>query len=53
VGGYCSPGASIQVFVNGAPNDGDPAQIQLMDRLEIAIVIGSPPEEVPSTFPEA
>jgi hypothetical protein len=53
VGGYCSPGASIQVFVNGEPNDGDPAQIQLMDRLEIAIVIGSPPEEVPSTFPEA
>lgn len=53
VGGYCSPGASIQVFVNGESYDGDPAQIQLMDRLEIAIVIGSPPEEVPSTFPEA
>lgn len=53
VGGYCSPGASIQVFVNGEPYDGDPAQIQLMDRLEIAVVIGSPPKEVPSTFPEA
>jgi hypothetical protein len=53
VGGYCSPGASIQVLVNGEPYDEDPAQIQLTDRLEIAIVIGSPPEEVPSTFPEA
>jgi hypothetical protein len=53
VGGYCSAVASIQVFVNGEPYDGDPAQIQLNDRLEIAIVIGSPPEEVPSTFPEA
>ena len=53
VGGYCSPGTSIQVFVNGEPYEGDAADIQLMDQLEIAIVIGSPPDEVPSSFPEA
>jgi hypothetical protein len=53
VGGYCSPEASIQVFVDGEPYGGDPADIQLTDQLGIAIVIGSPPEEVPSEFPEA
>ena len=52
VGGYCSPGASIQVFVDGETFSGNPANIQLEDQLEIAIVIGSPPEEVPSEFPE-
>lgn len=51
VGGYCTPEASIQVFVDGELHQGDPADIQLLDRLEIAIVIGSPPEDVPSEFP--
>ena len=31
----------------------DPADIELADQLEIAIVIGSPPEEIPSEFPDA
>ena len=53
VGGYCSPDASIQVFVNGKPFDGDPSHIQLTDLLEIAIVIGTPPLEIPSQFPTA
>ena len=53
VGGYCSPDASIQVFVDGNTFSGDPADIELADQLEIAIVIGSPPEEVPSEFPDA
>jgi hypothetical protein len=51
VGGYCSPDASIQVFVDGDAWNGDPSGIELEDRLEIAIVIGSPPDEVPSEFP--
>lgn len=51
VGGYCSPDASIEVFVDGETFSGDPAGIELADQLEIAIVIGSPPEEVPSEFP--
>jgi hypothetical protein len=53
VGGYCSPDASIQVFLAGEPFSGDPADIQLTDKLEIAIVIGTPPAEVPSRFPAA
>lgn len=53
VGGYCSPDASIQVFLNGKPFSGDPAGIQLTNQLEIAIVIGTPPAEVPSRFPTA
>lgn len=51
VGGYCEPEAPIQVFVDGEPFQGDPAEIRLVDGLEIAIVIGSPPEDVPSEFP--
>ena len=53
VGGYCSPDASIQVFVDGETFSGDPADIELADQSEIAIVIGSPPEEIPSEFPDA
>jgi hypothetical protein len=53
VGGYCEPDASIQIFVDGKAFSGDPTNIQLTDQLEIAIVIGSPPAEVPSTFPTA
>ena len=53
VGGYCSPDASIQVFVDGEAFSGDPADIELADQLEIAVVIGSPPEEIPSEFPDA
>lgn len=51
VGGYCTPDASIQVFVDGELSRGDPAEIQLVDGREIAIVIGSPPEDIPSEFP--
>jgi hypothetical protein len=51
VGGYCSPEASIQVYVDGEAFNGDPAGIELADQSEIAIVIGSPPAEIPSTFP--
>jgi hypothetical protein len=51
VGGYCSPEASIKVFVDGEAFSGDPSDIELADQSEIAIVIGSPPAEIPSTFP--
>jgi hypothetical protein len=51
VGGYCKPDASILVYVNGKQYDGDPAQIDLTDRKEIAIVIGTPPAKIPSGFP--
>jgi hypothetical protein len=51
VGGYCKPAAPFTVYVDGKPYSGDPRQIQLEDRREIAIVIGTPPKKIPSEFP--
>jgi hypothetical protein len=50
VGGYCRPAAPITIYVDGAPAGGDPRAIQLEDRREIAIVIGTPPAGIPSSF---
>jgi hypothetical protein len=50
VGGYCEPEASIAVYVDGRVYEDDPATIDLTDRKEIAIVIGSPPAEIPNRF---
>jgi hypothetical protein len=50
VGGYCTPDATIDVFVDGEAYEGNPADIELVDEREIAIVVGSPPAEVPSEF---
>ena len=50
VGGYCEPEAPIAVYVDGERYEGDPAGIALEDLREIAIVIGSFPSEVPSTY---
>jgi hypothetical protein len=47
---YCAPDVPIAVFVDGQRQTGDPADIVLRDRQEIAIVIGTPPEEIPDTF---
>ncbi len=48
VGGYCHP-TSIQIFVDGKRFDGDPRTIELTDHAEIAIVIGTPPADIPFT----
>ena len=48
VGEHCSP-ESIAVYVNGQPYTGDPRAIELTDHKEIAIVIGTPPAQIPST----
>jgi hypothetical protein len=45
---YCRPDDEIAVYVDGERYEGNPADIGLSDRLEIAIVIGTPPEEIPS-----
>ena len=45
---YCAP-TPIAVYVNGDPYTGDPRAIELTDEKEIAIVIGTPPAEIPST----
>jgi hypothetical protein len=50
VGGYCEPGASVVVFVDGTRHRGNPAGIALAADQEIAVVIGSPPRSIPSTY---
>jgi hypothetical protein len=50
VGEFCTPDVPVAVYVDGQLQSGDPADIVLRDRLEIAIAIGSPPEEIPDTF---
>jgi hypothetical protein len=50
VGGYCEPEAPISVFVDGERYEGDPADIALEDHREIAIVIGTSPSAIPSTY---
>jgi hypothetical protein len=47
VGGFCKPTAPIAFFVDGRRYKGDPRKIGLADQREIAIVIGSPPPEIP------
>jgi hypothetical protein len=51
VGGYCKPAASISIYVDGDAYTGNPRQIGLEDLREIAIMIGTPPTKIPSTFP--
>ena len=51
VGGYCKPSAPISIFVDGKAYTGNPRQIELENLREIAIVIGTPPAKIPSTFP--
>jgi hypothetical protein len=49
IGGYCRSGG-FQVFVNGKRFAGNPADVMLKDREEIAVVIGSPPKKIPSAY---
>jgi hypothetical protein len=51
VGGYCKPAAPISIYVDGDAYTGNPRQIGLENLREIAIVIGTPPTTIPSTFP--
>jgi hypothetical protein len=50
VGEFCHPQTPIEVYVNGERYSGDPRKIPLVDLEEIAIVIGEPPSEVPSSY---
>src|SRR5688572_24747958 len=49
VGEFCSPAKPIAFYVNGDPYTEDPRAIELTDHKEIAIVIGTPPPEIPKT----
>ena len=48
VGEHCSP-ERIAFYVNGTPYQQDPRAIELTDRKQIAIVIGTPPPQIPKT----
>ncbi len=48
---FCTPDVPVEVFVDGQRHSGNPADIVLSDGQEIAIVIGTPPAEIPDTFP--
>jgi hypothetical protein len=49
VGEHCSPATPIAFYVNGVPWTQDPTLIELADRNEIAVVIGTPPAVIPTT----
>jgi len=51
VGEFCAPGTPIGFYVDGEAFDGDPREIELSDGREIAVVIGTPPDTIPSEFP--
>jgi len=51
VANYCVPVTSLAVYVDGQRYSGNPADISLTDRKEIAVVIGSAPKEIPASFP--
>jgi hypothetical protein len=50
IGAYCN---GLKWYVNGKQQTGDPWGLVLKDHQEIAIVVGSPPEKIPSTYPWA
>ena len=52
IGGYRKPAVPIKIYVDGKLETGDPAQIELSDLREIAIVIGTPPATIPKEFPK-
>jgi hypothetical protein len=42
--------SDVKFYVDGEAYDGDPREMELSDGREIAIVIGSAPDEIPSEF---
>lgn len=52
VGEYSGAEVSLGIYVDGDVYDGDPRQIELSDGREIAIVIGTAPDSIPSEFPQ-
>jgi hypothetical protein len=44
--------SDVKVYVDGQKFDEDPREIELSDRREIAIVIGSAPDDIPAVFPQ-
>ena len=56
VGEYCTPDKPIAVYVDGKPVPTDTESLtglKLLDKRQIAIVIGTPPAVIPDKFPTA
>jgi hypothetical protein len=49
IGGYCTPKTNWGIYVNGK-RALDPANVVLEPHQEIAVVIGKPPANIPSTY---
>jgi hypothetical protein len=49
VGEYCEPDTEIHVYIGGDEYEGNTADIQLDDQTVIAIIIGTPPDQIPAT----
>jgi hypothetical protein len=47
---FCRPEDEIAFYVDGQSYEGDPREIELTDGKEIAVVIGDPPAEIPSSY---
>jgi hypothetical protein len=52
VGEYSDTRTALAFYVDGQKFTGDPGEIELGDGKEIAIVIGSAPDSIPSVFPQ-
>jgi hypothetical protein len=52
VGEFCDPETTIAIYVDGEVNQGDPREIELSDGREIAVIIGTAPDPIPSEFPQ-
>ena len=50
IGGLCSPPGQLKFYVNGKQIDGDPVRLVLQQHDEIAIVYGTPPKTIPSSY---
>ncbi len=46
---YCAPAKAVAIYVNGTKFSGDPTTIPLSDHKEIAVVVGTPPAQIPDT----
>ncbi len=50
---YCEPATPVAVYVNGTKFAGDPTTVPLSNLKEIAIVVGSPPAQIPNSFDQS
>ena len=53
VGTYCAPAKPVAIYVDGTKFTGDPTTIPLSNHKEIAIVIGTPPAQIPNSFDQS